>query len=382
MTIHPAHRMPFSELHEGLQSEINNGRVFEQVGAKGLRLYCYTEETVYERLWNPINMLARGLILDVDKGEVVACPFPKFFNVGEGAHTVPDLPFEVFDKLDGSLIIIYWHDDRWQCATKGSFMSDQAQWAQNILDSYLDKSNFIEGYTYLCEAIYPSNRIVVDYKGRERLELLAIYRSDGSEINYDGVAYLAQLLGWGMVQRYEFTNISELMEKAKTLDCNSEGWVLRFSDGTRLKIKGDEYCRIHRLVSNLSPLNVWKVMRGREQPEEYLAAETLEQMRRDLPEEFWGDFDLIVELLEERLNDLIEKVKLECGLINDMPDKEVGLRLHEFSEDIRRFIFPYRQGKLLDGRTRHALFEAIRPNRNVLPGYRASSSVMRVQENE
>ncbi len=370
--IHPARTRPFDTLYTALQYVVAEGLVHEQIGENGLRLYCYSDETVYSRQWNPITLMARGLILDVEKKEVVATPFPKFFNVGEVGSAIPDLPFETFDKLDGSLVIIFYHAGSWHCATKGSFKSDQAKWAKRWMDNRKGFPKLKEGMTYLAEAIYPSNRIVVDYCGAEELRLLAAYNADGSEIEYKALNFMCAYSSLGIVERHSYSSISELMEKAKTLDCNSEGWVIRFSDGTRLKIKGDEYCRIHRLISGLTPLAIWRSMRDEED---------LEIMRRQLPEEFWGDYDTIVNLLYSQQRALMASIEAHYQPFAQLSDKEIGLRLEEFPEEVRRFIFPLRNGRLVPGdRAMLGLFEAIRPTRNNLPGYRASSSVARVLE--
>ena len=62
-------------------------------------------------------MLARGVILDPEAKRVVASPFPKFFNVGEKADSIPNLPFETFEKLDGSLIILFYHKGEWRTSS-------------------------------------------------------------------------------------------------------------------------------------------------------------------------------------------------------------------------------------------------------------------------
>jgi hypothetical protein len=49
---------------------------------------------------------------------IVATPFPKFFNAGEHNGTIPALPFEVFEKVDGSLGILYHFDGAWGASTK------------------------------------------------------------------------------------------------------------------------------------------------------------------------------------------------------------------------------------------------------------------------
>ena len=63
--------------------------------------------------WNEYTLKARGIIFDSETGECIALPFKKFFNVNETQNTLignlPQEPFEVFDKLDGSLGISYWH---------------------------------------------------------------------------------------------------------------------------------------------------------------------------------------------------------------------------------------------------------------------------------
>ncbi|WP_206305564.1 phosphatase domain-containing protein [Actinacidiphila soli] len=64
---------------------------------------------------------------------------------------------------------------------QGNFISEQPQWAQAVLDG-ADLSGLDPELTYLAEAIYPENRIVVDHGQRKELVLLAAYRpADGTE---------------------------------------------------------------------------------------------------------------------------------------------------------------------------------------------------------
>jgi RNA ligase len=85
---------------------------------------------------------------------VVAKPFPKFFNMEELSDSeIPNESFEVFEKMDGSCIICFYYNDEWICATRGSFISEQAIMANKLLQKYpiekLDKNN-----TYIFEIIY------------------------------------------------------------------------------------------------------------------------------------------------------------------------------------------------------------------------------------
>jgi RNA ligase len=367
---HPARSVPFDELFLSLQAA--HAEKLVNVGVLGpLRIYSYSDSCVYDRKWDNTTLAARGLILDVEAKQVVATPFPKFFNVGEGTQTIPDLPFETFEKLDGSLIILFYHAGEWKTATKGSLSSTQAKWAKEWFGQY-DLSTLNKSVTYLFEAIYPENRIVVHYPFSGCV-LLAAYHEAGVEIPYGELFSIAYDYKWEVAKRHQFAHISELLELAKTLPATAEGFVLRFSNGLRLKVKGDEYCRIHRLVSRLTPLAMWEAM---------MAGDDLEEIRKQLPEEFWADFDTIIALLSKQRDDLIEEATTTAKSVETWSDKEVGLNLEKFPEKIRRFIFPYRKnkGNLLQGRTRELLFKTFRPDFNHLKGYSPSTSMNRVFE--
>lgn len=371
--IHPARTMPFAELAAGLIDQVALGNVSESLSGP-LAQYTYTRECVYEKRWNRFSLLARGLILDLEGNRVAATPFPKFFNVGEAVDAIPALPFETFEKLDGSLIIIFCHLGTWCTATKGSFGSPQAKWASRWLDarnlSFLD-----EGTTYLAEAIYPENRIVVRYE-EQGLILLSAYDAAGAEFARGDIEAVAVKLGTRVAGRFEYGSVADLIVRAATLPATEEGYVLRFSNGHRLKVKGDEYRRIHALVSRITPIGIWDAM---------VAGDDLEVVRRELPEEFWGDYDQIVATLRTRLDDLTRRVAVAGKLTECLSAKELGLGLDSlpFEPQIRRYIFAWRKtgGDLLGNpKARAALMREIRPTANNLPGYTPSYAINRVLE--
>src|SRR5271170_895905 len=96
-----------------------------------LILYGYTDRCTFDRHWNEYTLVARGLIIHKFSGQVVAKPLSKFFNLNETEETsfknLPkDMPYEAFEKVDGSLGIIFNYNGVWQVATRGSFYSEQA----------------------------------------------------------------------------------------------------------------------------------------------------------------------------------------------------------------------------------------------------------------
>ncbi len=105
--IHPARQVDYQTLVDALDSEYRTGNVAKSIDGP-LTLYKYTQQCVFEKRWNVWNSMARGLIVDTVARKVISTPFPKFFNwPGEHVETLPDEPFEVTTKIDGSLGIIF-----------------------------------------------------------------------------------------------------------------------------------------------------------------------------------------------------------------------------------------------------------------------------------
>jgi RNA ligase len=230
-----------NELTELLQMVTDGFISVRQHPTAPLRIYNYTAKAQYENVWNVATRTCRGLIAD-EQGEVVARPFSKFFNLEQVAQ-LPNEPFEVYEKLDGSLGILYWIDDEPYIATRGSFESPQAQIATQLLQTY-DPSGLDRRCTYLFEIIYPENRIVVDYGKRRELVLLAIIDTT------TGKEHPVQDLGFPVATKHDgITDVDSL----QTLEWdNREGVVVRFAGGLRVKVKCSEYVRLHRLLTGVT----------------------------------------------------------------------------------------------------------------------------------
>ncbi len=225
-----------------------------------LILFSYMRECQYKKPeeWNWFERVSRGLVMDTH-GEVVARPFDKFWNYG-GVFPTGE-PVEITEKVDGSLGIIFYHKGSWQVCTRGSFTSEQAIWAQGFLWANYDLRGLDTELTLLCEIIYPENQIVIDYRGKEDLVLLGVRNRNGEGDWWSwGVRFLAQCYGFNTPKYTTPGNIEPLLEKAKELGPDHEGWVVRYSDGTRVKVKGSAYLELHKWISNLTPKAIAKAM--------------------------------------------------------------------------------------------------------------------------
>lgn len=219
-----------------------------------LYILNYTPKAQYEGLWNEYTLNCRGLIVDSSYNPKSRC-FKKFFNYEEVPNEIikrKNVSFDIYEKLDGSLGILYWIKDKPFIATRGSFDSEQALVANEILRSY-DVSKLNRSLTYLFEIIYPENRICVDYEGKKDLIFLSAFEiSSGLEVNLDSTPF-------EHAKKYSFT---QDFENIKNLNLpNKEGFVVRFSDGFRFKIKFENYKDLHNLIFSFSTKSLWECLR-------------------------------------------------------------------------------------------------------------------------
>ena len=237
-----------------------------------LFIYNYSKEVQYNRIWNECSMACRGLIMDANQN-IIARPFSKFFNLGEMENQIiPNESFEVYEKMDGSLGILYWMNDKPLIATRGSFTSEQAIKATEILYSKfahtidtLDKSK-----TYLFEIIYPENRIVIDYGNLESLVLLGIIETN------TGKEFPLIDIGFPIVKKYD--GLNDLSALKLLEEENKEGFVVRFKSGYRLKVKFEEYQRIHRIVTSVSTISIWEFLKE---------GKSMNELLERVPDEFY-----------------------------------------------------------------------------------------------
>ena len=217
----------------------------------------YTAKTQYEGLWNETTLNCRGLIVD-SSGSIRARCFNKFFNYEEvrsevDARLSSSLAFTVHEKVDGSLGILYWVGDEPFIATRGSFDSPQAAKANEMLRSR-PRSGLDRNLTYLFEIVYPSNRICVDYGDMEDLVLLSAFHTEsGKEVDPDTDSFPRA----GKVD----CDPCDLSALASMNVPNREGFVVRFHDGYRFKIKFEDYVRLHALIFSVSTKSIWKCLK-------------------------------------------------------------------------------------------------------------------------
>lgn len=367
--IHPAHKYTFSQLYKGLEDQITKGLVTRK--EKGpLCLYTYTQKCVFEKAWNPFTLMSRGLILDKSIQMVVATPLVKFFNLNEMSSEIPNEPFTIFEKIDGSLIIAFFSEGKWHCATKGSFDSDQAKYAEKFLQDH--PVDMDECYTYLFELVCPENRIVVNYGKQKALYVLGAYGEYGEEhLPLDYKFPFAGFTGrteYPLCPTHSHSSIEELVTISQTLSKNNEGFVVRFENGYRIKIKGEEYIRLHRIKSQITPLGIWDMMRN---------GDDLDIIRREIDEEMLVDFDEIRTRLSLQALSKLSAAKNHCMFCLLLDRKDFAMMVQRnVPQELRSICFMLYDSKS-ESEIKKAIFKQIRPTNNILVGYKPSMIINR-----
>lgn len=255
-----------------------------------LRIFEYTAKAMFDREWNSVTTKTRGLIVNWDTMDVLARPFDKFFNYGEPAqlHQIRlelNDEVEVYDKLDGSLGILYRRPDgHIAVATKGSFHSEQADWATKEIRRYMTTHFDPEDTTWLFEIIYPENRIVVTYDFSGLVLLGARDIESGDE------HFPEDLLEWKgrKATRFKYSTLREALEAPPRK--NAEGFVVYLPEfDVRVKIKQEDYLKLHKTVFSFGPQYIYDRLDQGQTEEEILSG---------LPDEFADEaLRLIAEFL-------------------------------------------------------------------------------------
>jgi RNA ligase len=321
-----------------------------------LTIWNYAEKVQYEGLWDEVTTSCRGLITD-NVGKIVVQPFKKFFNYEElvGKGVIPEKGDYVYvqEKMDGSLGILFNYDGEWIMATRGSFTSEQAVMGLEIVKEKYFLDSWMQEYAYLLEIIYPENRIVVNY-GVEKVTFLSAvlngtYKwnsTDDTELHWSTSLMIFKSNGIHesdvvkTEQHFKFSDelYKSLKEKNET---NKEGFVLRFQPGNfRMKIKFEEYVRLHKIMTNLSTTAVWEVLSN---------GGNMDELLKDVPDEFYDKIKEYEDELKFMFNSLSNDYDIHFRDIQNMMDKVGGDRKN-FANVAKQYKYPSLLFGMLDGK--------------------------------
>ena len=234
---------------------------------------------------SPIVREARGCILrPAANGEwiCVARALDKFGNYGESYAATErmhwDIGVEVQEKIDGSLIKIWYDEGRWHISTNGTIdafkvmtQANRLNFGELFVRTYTNKAastladfqHFIlkwdKNLCYWFELVAPEDNPVVVRYGCDMVYFLgARNMKTGNEISFSN--HCANSLPEmpphiRIPHSYPFKSLAECVKKAHELGDNEEGYVcvsrvVENGSLLRIKVKGTQYLKLHALRGN------------------------------------------------------------------------------------------------------------------------------------
>ena len=205
---------------------------------------------------------ARGLILEEGTWKVVRMAFKKFFNIGESYAAKIDWNTAVAtEKIDGSIISVFYYDGKWRIATNSTIDAFKAELNGvgpyktfgELFESVLPLSTFANYNKHRCwtfELVSPYNKVVINYP-ETKAYLLSVRDMDSlEELTLDAVEMLADANGFTVPERYDLNNEADYRKVVEQMPEGHEGIVVRDANGERVKIKTLLYFEMHHAKNN------------------------------------------------------------------------------------------------------------------------------------
>lgn len=288
----------------------------------------------------------RGIILDKESLKVVAFPFTKFFNYGQvEAAKINWKGARVLDKIDGSLISLWYDRGEWHWSTSGNINASKTEfslpdlvqlkcsmktWKELIesADNYGDIQweNLNKNCTYMFELVSPYTKIVIPYP-YTRLHHLA---------TRNNITYQEEEQDIGIVKpkSYPIETLEDCVYAAEHLSKEYEGFVVVDKNYHRIKIKNPTYLMMHKMANNNQvTLKAILALLKSNDHEEFLSY---------FPE-YVSTFNKVQEVLTQYEQEMVADAEYYKRLKNTMTRKDLATKIAKNSS-WKDYVFKYLWG--------------------------------------
>ncbi|KAG1670820.1 hypothetical protein FOA52_003411 [Chlamydomonas sp. UWO 241] len=267
-TVLDAWELPFAELYASILQQVQAGTVERTFDAgTGLEIFNYVQGPC-EGAAGDVMALCRGLVLHPPSCTMVATPFVRLFEL--------------------------------------------ALWASAWLHEHSQVQQFEPRWTYLFEAVYQENTVVVQYPF-EGLVLLGAMLPEGVEL-MDAAALQQQARRLSIMAVPSLSGPrSELLHQLSRRCCGnaptsagrqqraaSKGWVLMTAEGERHKLVQESYKCASQAAKALHPLAVWDAV---------LCGASSHQVLDHLPANLGGDARAVLDVLGGSYNAVLQQLQ-------------------------------------------------------------------------
>lgn len=239
-------------------------------------LYLFKYNQIKSPMRERIVQESRGIILNAEnEWVIVARSYDKFFNYKEElAENIDWNTSKIYEKLDGSIMTLYWYKEKWRVASNGNPDAAGEVWNDynktiTFKDLFWDTWNNL-GYElpgelfkdtcFMFELMTPLNKVVITHKNCK----LVLHGARNIKINqeYDPIHVIKSAnFNWNVCTSYSFRDIESVVNSANTIrGYEQEGYIVVDDNFKRVKIKSDEYVALHYLREQLCPRKMLEIV--------------------------------------------------------------------------------------------------------------------------
>ena len=246
----------FNSHDEFIQFILEKGILFTTDESLGLTILRYNREHPACNFEDTFTRFCRGLILDSERN-VVCLPPDKH------------LPFEnlvydsfenlhVEDFIDGTMINLFHHGERWHIATRSKIGADGTWFSKKKFSDMfeeakgnLDFEKFETNYTYTFVLRHPENRIVTQY---ETADLVLVQVRNMKNLMIENTSLVKKILQDRGVDvtipvTYNFTDVDHLHTYLDQLGWQQQGVVIKYGP-FRSKLRNRKFAYVKSMKSN------------------------------------------------------------------------------------------------------------------------------------
>ena len=273
----------------------------------------------------------------------------KFGNWGESYADTKKIdwtqPVSVQEKIDGSIIRCWCYKGLWHVSTNGTIDAFKAECGDStfgevfysIIEKYTTVRDFFKHldpyYTYWFEMVHPQyNQIVVHYDEPAIYYLGCRFMSNMKE-----QFHTSSIVAWcpwlKQPKIYFYNTLDEILEACHNMGEDEEGYVvcayhqMENDSFLRIKCKGDEYLKRHKLRGN-GPLTAVKVI-------SLWQDDTIDDFLAYFPEHATYVNEVI-----HKICDLYEKADIAYDVVKGTgPRKDFAMRAKSYIKPIQSYLF-------------------------------------------
>jgi len=109
------------------------------------------------------------------------------------------------------------------------------------------------------------------------------------------------------------TPLDKLIKSLDKLDGNKEGFVCKYSNGFRVKMKGEEYKRLHRILTGFSSRHIWEYLKD---------GKDFNELLEKVPDEFYVWVHKNIEQLNHEFSTLDVEAYIVYNEVKELPTRK------------------------------------------------------------